>query len=279
MAKKRLSDVLREEAQKTSESSDVWEPQKQDDRLPEAAAETLETTVETTAIDAEAANMEAIDTEASRVPEDSESEEQSAAEAAKPVSSASHRRASSTKADLESLVAELRTALDDARKTAQATETALQQQVAALQADLQTQQGLTQKLQTDLREFQQLKTELEDAKKMILRLSQVNTKPTPAAEPKPVSPLPAAQPKAAAQPKTALRPGIQAAEPELEPSLSRVVKAPPQGSSRDRPNLHQTALRQILDHPTQPGSLPVMSSEKVEKKESKLSEPDMGWVD
>ncbi|KJH72824.1 hypothetical protein [Aliterella atlantica] len=94
-----------------------------------------------------------------------------------------------TKADLEALVNDLRAALEESQKYSNS----LEQKVADLQSDLQTQKASVQKLKAELKEAEQnsseiktlrsevgkidkIKAELEDAKNFILQLSETNTK-------------------------------------------------------------------------------------------------------
>lgn len=161
-------------------------------------------------------------------------------------------------AQLEETIANLETALATTQKNAQRREQDLLQQISTLQTQLQEQQDLNARLKTGVEQVGQLKAELEDARQMILQLSQVNAKPAPAVAP------PAK---------------VQAAEPELETSQSKAIQ--PVQPSRSRveiqPKSHQVALRRILEHPTQPGALPKMPSDRTPEK--KPSEMDMGWVD
>lgn len=99
------------------------------------------------------------------------------------------KRANLTKADLEALVNDLRAALEESQKYSNS----LEQKVADLQSDLQTQKASVQKLKAELKEAEQnnseiktlrsevgkidkIKAELEDAKNFILQLSETNTK-------------------------------------------------------------------------------------------------------
>ena len=84
-----------------------------------------------------------------------------------------------TKADLETTVSELSEALEAAQKK----ESSLQQQIAGLQSDLQEQKILLQKLLAELEPTNQIKAELEQAKKVILQLLEANSKTTQAADP------------------------------------------------------------------------------------------------
>ncbi|NJO40374.1 MAG: hypothetical protein HC769_02100 [Cyanobacteria bacterium CRU_2_1] len=169
---------------------------------------------------------------------------------------------SPTKADLEAAIVDLKVVLETARQTARDKENTLLQQIATLQANVQAQQSLIETLKTELQHSSQLKVELEEAKKMILQLSQVNAKPAvPTSNPRPLEVQ-------------------QAAEPELESAAkpAQLAQRKLEGTGRDRPKSHQMELRKILNHPTPPGNLPSMPSEKLSEK-VKLSDTDMGWVD
>ncbi len=63
-------------------------------------------------------------------------------------------------------------------QTAQQTESSLQKQITELKSQLQEQKKLVKELQTQSSHEQQLKTELEEAKKTILKLAEVSSKPT-----------------------------------------------------------------------------------------------------
>ncbi len=129
MVKKRLEDLLREEAEKS--------PQLEDQTIQVPSEEILEP-----------------DTIS--------------------VSETSHsRRTSPTKAELETMLKELRAALE----AAQEENTALQQEIVALHSDSQEQKTLVEKLQS----------ELEQAKKMILQLSEHNSKPAAIVNSKPAA--------------------------------------------------------------------------------------------
>ncbi|HEY9657527.1 MAG TPA: hypothetical protein V6C65_03620 [Allocoleopsis sp.] len=199
--------------------------------------------------------------------------------------------------ELETKIADLTSALQAADQTAQQREQELLQKIAHLQAQIQEQ---TATFQTTLQEQQdsyaKLQAELEAAKQGIFQLSQMNAKPpapTASTPPAPTASTPPLAPPAPATSKSvarakSTRPEIipvkpQAAEPELEPSQSKIV-LPPQSSPRKLPTerkRYEVALHRILDHPTQPGSLPSMSSEPPAPvdKTKKLSDTDMGWVD
>ena len=83
-----------------------------------------------------------------------------------------NKRTGTTKADLEATVAELKEAL----YKAQSRENSLQQQIIDLQSSLQTQNKLVQDAQKELEQVNVLKAEFEQAKELILKLSETNSK-------------------------------------------------------------------------------------------------------
>jgi len=144
MTKKRLADLLREEAQKPAD--------------PETEA------------------IQEVDRDQPLEPDVTLSETELLQEATVPLAaslSAAPRakRSSTTKADLEVLVAELREVVQEARRN----ETSLQEQITDLQTALQEQKALVQKLQAELEQAGQFKTELERAKEVIRQLSEANS--------------------------------------------------------------------------------------------------------
>ena len=144
MNKKRLSDLLRDEAQKSPDESieEVVNNLEVDITLPET--ESLDETLD----------------------------EHS------PVNTTSRtKRTNPTKAELETTLTELQEAL----QAAQMREESLGQQVVDLQLELQEQKLLVKTLQPILEQTNQLKTELEQAKKVILQLSEINSKSTQSA--------------------------------------------------------------------------------------------------
>jgi hypothetical protein len=156
---------------------------------------------------------------------------------------------------LEATVLDLKATLD----AVQPKETVLLKQISDLKADLEAKNAdleakntLIAKLQTEAKQADPLKAELAEAKQMILKLSEVNAKPL-AAIPSAHTPAAKPDPKPEPEPKSTLH---------IEPA--------------HRKTQHETALRKVLEHPTQPGSLPAMPSEK---KEGQISEMDIGWMD
>lgn len=79
------------------------------------------------------------------------------------------KRTSPTKAELESTIAELKAALAAAQAG-----TDWQQQLNNLQAELQEQKQLVDRLKADLEKADQIQAELEQAKSVIRSLSEVN---------------------------------------------------------------------------------------------------------
>lgn len=78
------------------------------------------------------------------------------------------------KIELETTVTDLRESLQEAQQR----ENSLQQQIADLQSDLQEQKTLVEKLEADIQRTNRLKAELEQARKVILQLSEANSKLT-----------------------------------------------------------------------------------------------------
>jgi predicted RNase H-like nuclease (RuvC/YqgF family) len=85
---------------------------------------------------------------------------------------------SPTKAELEATVAELKAALEQGHQLelAHQHEGSLQQQVNELQAELSEEKKLVQKLQKELEKANSFKAELDQAKKTALQLAQENSK-------------------------------------------------------------------------------------------------------
>lgn len=159
------------------------------------------------------------------------------------------KRATLTKADLEALVNELRISLEENQKYTNS----LEQQLAELKSDLQTQKSSVHKLKAELKEvgkddpelkvlrsevdkIDKIKAELEDAKKLILQLSETNTKSN----------------------KTAITPSRQERQPESKTKQALTI-------STDR-NTHQTTASDRIIHVAPPSS-------------KTLSNADIGWVD
>ena len=267
MARKRLSDLLREEEQKGEEKSTALAaenanasptPTNPNPVEPDSAEAVVAVTGEVIAPDdLSQAHVELRNAAAEPEPT--------------PATDASAIRAT-VQTDLENTVEQLKTevkTLQQLVQEAQTKEAALQTRIDQLQTETAAQHKQIQRLQSEAAQSEQVKTELEAAKQLILKLSQ----PQPSASPTPQ----AARPSAKSTPT--VLPNVRAAEPELDSKpVEMIVPAKP--AAADRPKLHQMALRKMLDHPTQPGSLPPMPSEKKSaEKEVKLSDTDVGWMD
>jgi chromosome segregation ATPase len=148
MTKKRLADLLQEETQKSPdlETDIIQEPAPDQPSEPDPTVSEAEPLYETT--------------------EEPSPVKMSASPQAK--------RTSPTKAELETTVTELREAL----QAAKGKEDFLQQQITDLQSDLHEQKILVQKLQAELGQTNEIKAEFEQAKKVILQLSEASSKPT-----------------------------------------------------------------------------------------------------
>ena len=155
MAKKSLTDLLHEEVKKSSKQESETVQKNTDDELQEQTDHTVEKLPMTTQ------------------------------------NKPSARRATPTKADLESTITELRTALKEAQnqeetfvdlknalEEAYKKEGALEQQITDLQSDLQHQKRLTHKLEKELEKLEPLKKEFEQAKKAAVQLAEANEKLT-----------------------------------------------------------------------------------------------------
>jgi predicted RNase H-like nuclease (RuvC/YqgF family) len=166
MARKRLSDLLREEANKPEES---------------------ETDIPTAADAGRRTNSRSVKQEGAAAP----------ASASK---TAAAKRSASTaqKAQAES------EALKAVQERAQQQEAAFQQQIADLQAELDQQIALTRSLKADLEKIEPLKAELEQAKKVALQIAEENTRLNQALKAAQEQKVPAASQKVSAtsQPAT-----------------------------------------------------------------------------
>ncbi|NJR66496.1 MAG: hypothetical protein HC772_16135 [Leptolyngbyaceae cyanobacterium CRU_2_3] len=128
-----------------------------------------------------------------------------------------------------------------------------------------------QTLKTEAQQIQQLKAELIEARKVILQLSEANQQlqATFPSKPQPAQPL--AKSQIAPKPlPSAPEPGLDKSQTPAQVAPAGIVPMP----GRDLPK-HELALRKVLAHPTQPGVLPNMPSEK----DNKLGEVEIGWMD
>jgi DNA polymerase III alpha subunit (gram-positive type) len=313
MAKKRLSDLLREEGKKSETDAEQESAKGQAKKQPEPdtpepdaidASKPIDVTAEVVTSQAELVEGFVAELKAAEPTDDSSTDDSLDEASDKPP-----QLPDELKAELEATVLRLKQDIEAARQIAQETETVFNQQIADLQGKLAERDKTIQLLQVEIQQVAQqaeqqvkqnsqnqldrLKAELEEARQTILQLSQANApKPQsaaparsslypPAPPPRPGSLSRSSVPPVLSSPT--ILPSTRAAEPELEPSKSQLVMPlrsparPPAG----RPTLHELELHKVLDHPTQPGSLPPMSSEPkpAEKEEIKLSDTDVGWMD
>lgn len=224
--RKQLSDVLREEANKMPDSQ--AESEQTGKASPAAASKPAAAKAQST--------THAKKTKATSAP-------------------ATIEPAAETKAQIEETISGLQAALDDASRN----EGVLQRKVEALESDLAEQRTLVQQLKTELEHSKHDKTELAEAKRVIVQLSELNSKLETAA--KTLQPAQATpQTLAATKIPQATKPP---ASPEPEPSSKKSVHPGHSSSQRSQIELHR-----MLDHPV----LPAPSS-------TSLTNDEIGWVD
>ena len=158
-------------------------------------------------------------------------------------------------AQLNDTISGLKAALDDAQVSAGV----LQRKIDALESDLAEQRTLVQQLQTDQEQTKQAKTELAEAKRVIVQLSDLNSKLETAAK---------ALPPAQATPQTFVatkspQTAKPTATPPAQPSGASTVHPGHTASQRSQIELHR-----MFDHPVLPA--PPSTS---------LSDDEIGWVD
>jgi len=159
MVKKRLSDLLREEAQKPAEEGDAPPASPRRQRSPASQSPSASSSVP--------AVGEAVDA-VSPSPEESPG----AATAADPTPTEAALQAAI--APLEETIADL----EESLRVAKRTEDALRQEVTHLEVELADQRTVIQTLTTELDQVKPIKRELEQAKQLILQLSEGNLKLT-----------------------------------------------------------------------------------------------------
>lgn len=171
MAKKRLADLLRQEAQKFSESDVAPPPEATADENLDPDAETIQeipnpmaTNPHTRRATQTKADLEATIKELRAALEQAHQKETTLQEEITQLQSASQ-------ADGEAAIRELKAALEDAHQK----EADLHERVTELQTSLHAQKTFVEKLQEQLQRTSQMKTELENAKKAALQLAQTNT--------------------------------------------------------------------------------------------------------
>ncbi|MBE9179626.1 hypothetical protein IQ268_13745 [Oculatella sp. LEGE 06141] len=165
MARKRLSDLVREEAQKVPEA-EAAQPEPDAEHTPASESDDSD---------------------------DSDRDDQASSEESTASRSTSSRSKSPTKAELEAIVTDLQAEI----RAAQKERDELHHKLSELQEALETEKALHQKLQAELKKADQLKVELEKARDLILKLSEANAKPAqPAASSAPPAALSLSKPEA-----------------------------------------------------------------------------------
>ncbi|HEY9615750.1 MAG TPA: hypothetical protein V6C64_02845 [Microcoleaceae cyanobacterium] len=242
MARKRLSDLLREEAGKPTA---------------DAKAVTPEAT-ESPALEQNQDSEPAIDVEAVPVNEGQPELETLVAELKTAVEQAEQREAE-LKQQVHDLKAELKTQAIDLKQAKSQLETA-ERHNDQLETEMNAQAAEIKQLQSSLKtteqKAKQLDAELTEAKQAALQLAEANSKLTQALEASKQSAKPAA--KLAAQP---------AAKPAAQP-----VARPVSPATQPAPLTPADSFRQLqersLAHPIFPNKVP-----------GQLTEQDLGWVD
>lgn len=204
MTKKSLGDLLREEAHKSLESEEVGTTersqelvQKSSNNSNQAAEQTIDVTATARPVDADESPTSTPEPSAAETSETKKRglSPKTSAKAADPKATEAKTMKSSSKTDnaqpessdhttLEATIAELKSGL----ATAQKTESTLQEKLTALQAELDEQKSLAQKLQAEQKQTQKLKAELEDAKQTILKLTEAGSQAAQPEPPKPAKP-------------------------------------------------------------------------------------------
>lgn len=269
MARKRLSDLLREEAQKSSDGdatpgeTPAAAGEQGADEQAEGDNQTPDTAVQEKPESSTASSKQQKSQPSNA---DSNADTESSPSAA-PGSDSAHstqpKRSNLTKAELESKLADVEAIL---QSTVQEKEV-LQQHVDGLQSELDAQKELIATLKNRSEQSDRLKAELDEAKRVILQLSEVNSKLTQASS-------------------GAVQPAVQQSEPASSKQTKQASSSQPssdQTASRSQPKRSesspgQLSLRQAPPRRSQPSQsypLPKMPSEN----DTKLTDADIGWVD
>jgi hypothetical protein len=194
MAKKRLSDLLREEVNKSADGGESAAPSAESAST-EASAQPDPTPAEANATDP--TPTQAPQGEPLRLGLHPSQQGKAEAPAPEPIAepiaeltptNGTGRRHSPTKADLEATIAELKTQLAAAQQQSQQQvqqqsqqqETQLNQQLDRLQTEVKRQQATIEQLQGEIQHAKSLRAELEEARQVILKLSEINAKPVDA---------------------------------------------------------------------------------------------------
>jgi len=235
--RKRLSDLLREEVQRPEGEADTAAENPAEKPAPRSSRSKPKGMGSSGT-----SRTKASATKANSSGEATPSATSSEAEPSEPTPPTTEQNGHDDITPLKAALAELQTKLEAARTQ----EGILQRQVEALQADLKERDTTVQKLQTDLRDVERLRTELEEAKQMIRGLTEQRQAEEAAR-------------KAAPQPLT---PSTPAPAPAQSPD-------PSAGALRRQTQVHATAeLWRVLQHPV-----------AVEIPSTQLTNDDIGWVD
>jgi chromosome segregation ATPase len=268
MARKRLSDLLREEAQKSLPDNQgdatneppvkEQKPKSQRDRSSQPTpAVTADAATDTTT---EPSTGAADQSETTSVAELTPVE---AVPAAMVPEAAQVAELTTRITELEDTIADLQATL----RTTQRTETVLREEITQLQASLRDQQELTQQLQKNLEQANRHEAELEQAKQFILKLSEENmqlVQALEAAKREQVTPNTTQATNNIPTGKDAQTVNRSPQNGTSQPSPS--AQAAPATSDRSRVSV--VTLQQILKHPIQ-----------AEPLKTTLTNEEMGWVD
>lgn len=229
MSRKRLSDLLREEVQKSPESSETDQASQPSSTSASGSQKSRQAAARRTPAKTTPATPPIVtaDTSSTPTPDQPPSEPQS-----------------ETGDALETAIADLKATLE----TVKANEGVLQRKVEQLEADLAERDALVQSLQKDAQTQATLKSELEEAKRVIVQLTEMNTSMSD-------------ELKALKQ-----KPSASVAAVPVAPSAPRSVPSPAKSTSAIRPL--RSELERVLQHPV----LPAPPS-------TTLTNDEIGWVD
>lgn len=181
MTKKRLSDLLRQEAQKSlEEGTSAPEPNSEpiESKPATPVTPTAKATTRSTKATSRARSPKSTPTASTSGTKSASGAKSPVVETAPGVENTStqpeEKQAAALVRELEQAIADLKAALT----TAQATETGLRQEIANLESALQQQQDLVQTLKAEVASGDRYKAELEQTKQVILQLSDQNIKVT-----------------------------------------------------------------------------------------------------
>lgn len=164
MAKKSLTELLHEEAEKSAQPQVEILPKSSDDEVSDQkVAMNKPASSSTKRSNPTKADLEATIKELRQALEEAQQREDTIVDLQDSLEKAQEK---------EDVIAELKTSLEEAQKK----ESNLQKEIENLQADLQQQHKYIKQLEEDIQKTDQLKIELEQAKKDALKLAEVNEK-------------------------------------------------------------------------------------------------------